>query len=708
MPFTFGTNSLDVERRELRRAAELVPVQPQVFDLIVYLVRNRDRVVSKDELIEAVWGGRIVSDSTLTSRLNAARAAIGDSGEEQKLIRTYARRGVRFVGTVEEPGEPPNANGNLAAGPSSLTGPASAPPSGTAQAEQARLALVLVAEPLGFGALMEWDKERSLRTLGIYRDVIANFIGAHRGRVFANEDQRIAAEFPSALEAVRAAADFQQELAARNAPLSPGARLAFGVGIAAGAVVQRGERLSGPGVDVAGKVQAAADAGGICVAANVHDAVTGQTDLRFVPLGHIQSDGADLLQAFRAAPLPVRTSAQSRGKPTVAVLPFTNMSGDPEQEYLSDGITDDIITALSRHRSLFVIARNSTFVFKGRGTDVRRVGADLGADYVVEGGIRKIGQRIRISAQLIESEGGRHLWVERYDRDLDQIFAVQDEITATIAAQIEPEVGTAERQRVERKAPQALDAWDFFHLGQKHLYRSTLADNAEAQRLLRRAIELDPGLAQAHAFLSYAIVLSMIYFESEPDEKRLDEAVAIARTAVELDDKDGLIRFIYGRGLLAQRAYADALAELEAAIDLNPSLAVSYCGLADSLAYEGRYREAIPVFEKAIKLSPYDPQRWAFYSYRALAHLFAREFDQALEWAQKATRIPNCHYWPFAHRVAALGFLPQRDGLEVARAELLQRKPEFSCGFARQRLFYIKDPAQLDLYAEGLHRAGIP
>jgi tetratricopeptide (TPR) repeat protein len=200
----------------------------------------------------------------------------------------------------------------------------------------------------------------------------------------------------------------------------------------------------------------------------------------------------------------------------------------------------------------------------------------------------------------------------------------------------------------------------------------------------------------------------MIYFESEPDEKRLHEAVAIARTAVELDDKDGLIRFIYGRGLLAQRDYADALAELEAAIDLNPSLSVSYCGLADSLAYEGRYREAIPFFEKAIRLSPYDPQRWAFYSYRALAHLFAREFDQALEWAQKATRIPNCHYWPFAHRVAALGFLPQRDGLDGARAELLQRKPEFSCAFARRQLFYIKDPAQLELYAEGLHRAGIP
>jgi adenylate cyclase len=693
----FGDHVLDVERRELRRAAELVPVQPQVFDLLVYLLNNRDRVVAKDELIESVWDGRIISESTFTSRLNAARAALGDSGDEQKLIRTYARRGVRFVGTVEA--SPAGAGASVRS---------ALPPSQAGTGSEQHLAVVLLAEPVGLDALMAWDQERSLRTMSIYRDVIVNFIGAHRGRVFAGGDRGILAEFPDALDAVRAAADFQQELAARNAPLSSGARLQFGVGIGIGRVARADDRVAGEGVEIAAKLLVASDAGGICVGSKVREEIDGKTDLRFVELGYIKASGGELLQVFRAMPRQRGTIAESRGKPTIAVLPFTNLSGDPEQEYFSDAITDDIITALSRHRSLLVIARNSTFVFKGRGADVRRVGTDLGTDYVVAGGVRKIGGRIRVSAQLIETEGGRHLWAERYDRDLADIFEVQDEITATIAGRIEPEVGTAERHRVERKPPQTLDAWDFLHLGQKHAYRSTAADNAEAQRLLRRAIQLDPELAQAHAYLSYAMVLSMIYFEAEPDDRRLDEAVAIARTAVELDDKDGLIRFIYGRALLAQRAYADALAELEAAIELNPSLAVSYCGLADSLAYEGRYREAIPFFEKAIKLSPYDPQRWAFYSYRALAHLFAREFDQALEWAQKATRIPNCHYWPLGHRVAALGFLPQREGLEVARAELLQRKPEFSCTFARQRLFYIKDPVQLDLYAEGLHRAGIP
>jgi tetratricopeptide (TPR) repeat protein len=203
------------------------------------------------------------------------------------------------------------------------------------------------------------------------------------------------------------------------------------------------------------------------------------------------------------------------------------------------------------------------------------------------------------------------------------------------------------------------------------------------------------------------MVLSMIYFEAEPDEERLGEAVAMGRKGVELDERDGLIRFMYGRALLAHRDYSHALAELETAIELNPSLAVSYCGLGDSLAYEGRIGEAIPFFQKAIELSPYDPLRWAFYSYRALAHIFAREFELANEWAEKATRVPNAHYWAFAHRVSALGHL-QRKEVQAAAGELLQRKPDFSCEFARKRLFYIKDPDQLELYLEGLRRGGVP
>ena len=514
-------------------------VEPQVFDLLLYLVRNRDRVISKDEMLEAVWGGRTVSESTLSTRINATRRAIGDSGEQQVLIRTVPRRGLRFVADVREEPDQPKP------GPS-----------------------------------------------------VANV---------SSDQQAVSAE----------------------------------------AVAKSSAR-----------------------------------------------DGVG--------------PSEFRGKPTVAVLPFDNMSGDPEQDYFSDGISEDIITILSKHRSLLVIARNSAFAFKGRGSDVRYIGRELGADYVVEGGVRKLGHQLRITVHLIETQGGRLVWAEQYDRTLEQMLQVQDQITTNIAARIEPGIDTAERLRTERIPPQSLQAWDLFRLGTKHFYKSTSEDNLEAQRFFRRAIALDPDLAQGYGFLSYAMLLQMLYFDAEPSEEQLKEALTIAKKGVALDDQDALVRFTYGRALLAQRDYGAALAELEEALKLNPALPVVYCGLADSLAYEGRFAEAMPHFEKAISLSPHDPQRWAFYSYGALAHLFAGEFAQAEQWARKAIRIPNCHYWPFAHRVAALGHLDRKEDLRHALDELVQRKLRFTSSFARERLFYVRNPAHLDIYVEGLRRAGLP
>jgi TolB-like protein/cytochrome c-type biogenesis protein CcmH/NrfG len=531
MQFVFAGCVLDGDKREFTRHAEPIAMEPQVFDLLLYLLQNRDRVVSRDDLITAIWNGRIVSESTLSTRITAARKAIGDTGEDQILIKTYPRKGIRFVGDIQ--------------------------------------------------------------TVG----------GSHPN--------------------------------------------------------ERGER---------GESRAAS------------------------PLS---------VQRMPAGPI------EWGGRPSVAVLPFNNLSDDAEQDYFSDGITEDIITALSKYRSLAVVARNSSFTFKTSGGDARSVGLTLGADYLVDGSVRKTTDRVRVTTQLVETETGRQLWAERYDRDLKELFDLQDEITTAIAARIEPEVGAAERMRAERKAVPALHAWDFFRLGTKHFYKSTPSDNREAQRLLRRAIELDPNLAEAYGFLSYAIVVSMTYFDTEPTEDTLREALAVGRKGVELDEQDALIRFMYGRALLAAKSYGDAIAELEIAIDLNPYLAPSFCGLGDSLAYEGRFDEAIPFFQKAIELSPHDPLRWAFYSYRSLAHIFARQFDQAFEWAHKATRVPNAHFWPFAHRVSALGHLQRQSDLGGATADLMQRCPDFSLSFARHRLFYVKDSAQVDLYVEGLRLAGI-
>lgn len=530
MPYVFDRYRLDPLLRELRRDGETLHVEPQVFDLILHLVRNRDRVVSQDDLLETLWQGRFVSESTFRSRINAARNALGDSGKHQRLIRTLPRRGFRFVGEVTE------------------------------------------------------------------------------------EDCECGA-----------------------APAAEGG------------------------------AETAPDAG-----------------------------------LIRAMP------ASDGGRPTVAVLPFGNLSGDPDWEHYADGITEDITTALAKHRSVFVVARSSAFVFKGYVGDMRRVGLDLGADYIVEGSLHKVAQRIRVGAHLVETETGRVMWADRYDSALESIFDLQDTITAKIASGIEPQIGTAERLRAESGDSRNFHAWDLFHLGVKHLYRATPHDNREAQRLLRRAIEYDHGLAQAHALLSYAIILSMLYFDAEPEEEKLKEALALARRGMELDEQDALIHFVHGRALLARRDYKGALEELQRSVEMNPALAVSYCGVGDSLAYEGHFEDAFPYFQKAIDLSPHDPQRWAFYAYRALAHLFAGQFEQALDWAEKSIRVPNCHYWPFSHRVSALGHLQRPGETRSAVDELMERRPGFTCSLARKRLFYVKNQAHLDSYLQGLRKAGIP
>lgn len=531
MPYVCDQYRLDPALRELRCEGEIVHVEPQVFDLILYLVRNRERVVSQDDLLDALWQGRIVSESTFRSRINAARTALGDSGKRQRFIQTLPRRGFRFVGeVVEEGGE---------------EGPAPAVADGSAETK---------------------------------RDI-------------------------------------------------------------------------GP-----------------------------------------------------ARPMPDGDG----GRPTVAVLPFGNLSGDPGWEHYADGITEDITTALAKHRSLFVVARNSAFVFKDTVGDVRRVGRELGANYIVEGSLHKVAQRVRVGAHLVETETGRLMWADRYDNALESIFDVQDTITAKIVSSIEPKIGTAERQRAESRSSRSFRAWDLFHLGVKHLYKATPHDNREAQRLLRLAIEYDHGLAQGHALLSYAIILSMLYFDAEPEEAKLKEALTLARDGMALDEQDALIRFIHGRALLARRDYKNALEELKLSIEMNPALAVGYCGVGDSLTYDGHFEDAFPYFQRAVDLSPHDPQRWAFYAYRALAHLFAGQFEQALDWAEKSIRVPNCHYWPFSHRVCALGHLQRHDEMRSAVDELMERKPGFTCDLARKRLFYVKDETHLGIYLDGLRKAGIP
>lgn len=427
----------------------------------------------------------------------------------------------------------------------------------------------------------------------------------------------------------------------------------------------------------------------------------------------VHKKGFQFIAPVQGGEIPAATSSpenllEQPQRPAVAVLPFTNLSDAADQEYFSDGITADIITHLSKHRWIEVTARNTTFGYKGKSMDVRQLGKELHVDYVVEGSVQRAGNHIRVSAHLVDAHKGHHIWAERYDGEIKDIFDLQDEITEKIVARIEPEIGYAERNRVVHARPANLKAWDYYHLGINHFFKFTGADNLEAQRLLKLSYEQDNHFGEAYAWWAYAVILGMVYWDTCPAPELMNAALTACDKALSLDPQNASFHALKARILLARCEYNAALVENEIAISLNPTFAAAHCGLGDSLAYEGRYEESLACFEKSIELSPNDPQLWAFYTYGALALLFKHDFDTALKWLDKATTIPNYQYWTMAHRVVALVGLDRLDEAKLAVNKLLQQNPQFNQTFVREKLFYLKMPEQIELYMDSLNKAGIP
>jgi len=519
--FTFDNQTLDTERRELLRDGTAIPVQPQVFDLLVYLVQNRERVVSKEDLIGLVWAGRTVSGSTFTSRVNAARTAIGDSGRDQKLIRTISRKGLRFVGTVQEP-----ANSNRPA-----------------------------------GRLPEKSLERP----------------------------------PSGL------------------------------------------------------------------------------------------------------PLPDR--------PAIAVLPFNNMSGEREQEYFSDGISEDIITALSKLRWLFVIARNSSFTYKGKSVHMKQVAEELGVRYLLEGSVRKSGDRVRITAQLNDVATGSHIWAERYDRDLADVFAVQDQITEAIVAAIEPQIYAAENFRARSKPPNSLDAWDLVMRALWHYWRVTRQDNVVAQALLEKAIAIDPNYGQALSVLATSHMSGVhLGWADLGSAAPIAERAALA--AVEADSEDSWAHNALGSVYFSTRRLDDSLAEFELALQLNPnfSLAQGYYGLA--LSYCGRWQEAHEAAQRAIRLSPRDPSSAIYYGIAAYAQFVGRNYQQAIALAREAIRQRGDFTGAYRVLTVAAAMSGQAEAAAAALQELRRAQPNISLAWIADQLPWKLD-ADREHYLEAFRRAGL-
>lgn len=395
-------------------------------------------------------------------------------------------------------------------------------------------------------------------------------------------------------------------------------------------------------------------------------------------------------------------------KPTVAVLPFANLSDDPGRDYFADGVTDEIVSLLSRHRWLQVVSRNSSFAYKGRPTDARAIGEALGARYIIEGSVRQGDGRVRIATQLVLAANGNNIWAGRFDRDLSDIFDLQDEIAQAIAAAIEPELVNAEGQIARHKAPDNLDAWDCYQRGLWHLYRFTAEGLAEAERLFGRAIAVDPGLGRAHAGLAYVYIQESFYGDPGRRPAILEAALAAAGRAVACDDRDAIGHFALGRAHGLRKEFADSIAELETAIELNPSFAQAYFALGFTLTWSGRPDAAIPLFEKAARLSPRDPHLWTFQHVRAMAHFWLGQLDAAMDCVRKAVRPPNATHWPFVTQAAVCGLIGTPEERETARRALLARRPAYSIARAREDFFFAAESETLERYMEGLRRSGIP
>jgi adenylate cyclase len=580
---------------------------------------------------------------------------------------------------------------------------------------QRRLAAILAADVAGYSRLMGADEEGTLAALKELRRELADpKIKEHRGRIVKTTGDGLLVEFASVVDAVRCAVEVQQEMAERNVGVPEEQRIQFRIGINLGDIIKDGRDIYGDGVNVAARLEALAEPGGICVNRVVRDQVRDKLDFAFEDAGEQRVKNiARPLRVYHVRPGQLADEGMSAAqpplalpdKPSLAVLPFTNMSGDPEQEFVSDGIAEDVISALSHYPSLFVIARNSTFTYKGRAVDVKQVGRELGVRYVLEGGVRKAGNRIRVTAQLIEAETGNHVWANRYDRDLADIFAVQDEITHALTTALTPAIADAELRRAIRKPPESLDAWAAYQRGLWHLSKANSEDDTIAQNFFRQAIDLDPTFAPGYSALALAQLQAAAIYQKLSLAEAQSSAEALARRAVSLDGADAEARSCLGWALQARGELDGALVEIERALAMSPNLAVAHWQRGATLIFSGQPMKGLDALETCIRLDPRDPFMAVRLLHIACGLYFAREYEGVIEAAKRLIRsypdFPMIYRWP----AAALGQLGRaaeaREWLEKA----ISYAPAAFKMYVHNRVpwFRPEDHAHL---VEGLRKAG--
>ena len=580
-----------------------------------------------------------------------------------------------------------------------------------------KLAAILSADVKGYSRLMGENEELTVRTLTAYREILSTLIQQHNGNVVDSTGDNLLAEFSSVVDAVNCAVAIQKQIRARNSQLPVSRRMQFRIGINLGDVVEEEGRIYGDGVNIAARIEALADAGGICISRNVFEQVKNKLKLEYEYLGeHSVKNIAEPVRVYRIM-MESNIPAPEKGddlkvseKPSIAVLPFDNISGDPEQEYFSDGITEEIITALSKVPKMFVIARNSTFTYKGKPVKVQQVGQDLGVHYVLEGSVRKAGNRVRIAAQRVETEAGHHLWAERYDRDLKDIFALQDEITFKILTALQVTLTEGERARVWATRTENLDAFLKYLQARQSAGLLTREGHEMARQLAQEAINFDENYSDPYVIIAMTLWFDGRFGWSESRSESFKQAYLNAQKALALDDSHPGVHILLGGLLLYERQYDQAIAEGQRAIALGPNDPDIHASMAHILRYAGRFEEAIVLIQKAMRLQPRHPS-W-YLGELAMCYYYVGRHEEAIKLAEQLYSLAGrrgetfISYWYYA--ILAMNYirLGRNQEARKAAAEVRRLFPEYSLEWDRQFSVY-KDPAHLERQHEDLRKAGL-
>jgi adenylate cyclase len=578
-----------------------------------------------------------------------------------------------------------------------------------------RLTAILAADVVGYSRLMGADEEGTLARLKAHRrELVEPVIAGHRGRIVKTTGDGLLVEFASVVDATRCAVELQRAMPSREAGVADNRQIRFRIGVTIGDIIVENGDIFGDGVNIAARIEALAEPGGICVSDDAYRQVRGKLDVAYLDTGEQNLKNiVEPVRVYRVrlngapaeATQPVLALPE---KPSIAVLPFSNMSGDPGQDYFADGVVEEIITALSHMRWLFVIARASSFIYKGRAVDVKQVGRELGVRYVLEGSFRKSGNKVRITGQLIDASTGAHIWADRFDGALEDVFDLQDQVTESVVSAIAPKLEQAEIERARRKPTESLDAYDYYLRGLRSLHRWTREDNRDAVVLFNKAIELDPNFASAYGMAArcYSQRRNSSWVTDRAFE--VAEAQRLARRAAELGQDNAVALATAGIALayVADRP-AEGLDLIDRALGLDPNFAWAWMFRGWTRAWSGEPDAALEDFTRAIRLSPQDPHIFAMQSGVATAHFFARRYDEALTWARIALRsrpdlvVSNCVI------AASCALLGQQDEAAKAIAVLRRVDPAMRVSNLHNN-FPIRDAEQLARWAEGLRRAGLP